>query len=140
MIAKFACFRSNLYNMYKTSSLFGCLGSLLHNWIAVKIAYGLQGLGRIFCQRPHQGAILENNVPFQIGNGPQLWLVKLWLFKLTTIDCAYDRLFSGLKDIHFFLIHTIFTYKNDNKSLWAQAAPILEWLFNVLAIAFLWGI
>jgi hypothetical protein len=26
---------------------------------------------------PHQGAILENNVPFQISNGPQLWLVKL---------------------------------------------------------------
>jgi hypothetical protein len=22
-------------------------------------------------------AILENNVPFQISNGPQLWLVKL---------------------------------------------------------------
>ena len=49
----------------------------------------LQGLGRFFCQRdygplPHQGAILENNVPFQIcngpfqiSNGPQLWLVKL---------------------------------------------------------------
>ena len=48
------------------------------------------GLGRIFCQRdwlltwPHQGAILENNVsfqicngPFQISNGPQLWLIKL---------------------------------------------------------------
>ena len=57
--------------------------SLLHNWIAVKIAYGLQGLGRIFCQRDwpftwtHQGAILENNVPFQISNGPQLWLDKL---------------------------------------------------------------
>ena len=26
---------------------------------------------------PHQGAILENNVPFQISNRPQLWLVKL---------------------------------------------------------------
>jgi hypothetical protein len=33
---------------------------------------------------PHQGAILDNNVPFQIcngpfqiSNGPQLWLVKL---------------------------------------------------------------
>ena len=27
---------------------------------------------------PHQGAILENNVPFQICNGPfQIWLVKL---------------------------------------------------------------
>jgi hypothetical protein len=26
MIARFACFRSNLYNMYKTSSLFRCLG------------------------------------------------------------------------------------------------------------------
>jgi hypothetical protein len=26
---------------------------------------------------PHQGAILENNVPFKISNGPQLWLVKL---------------------------------------------------------------
>ena len=49
-----------------------------------------QGLGRICCQRdwpltwPHQGAILENIVPFQICNGPfqisnrpQLWLVKL---------------------------------------------------------------
>ena len=42
-----------------------------------------QGLERIFCQRdwlltwPHQGAVLQNNVPFQISNGPQLSLVKL---------------------------------------------------------------
>jgi hypothetical protein len=26
---------------------------------------------------PHQGAVLQNNVPFQISNGPQLSLVKL---------------------------------------------------------------
>ena len=38
------------------------------------------GVGKNFLSKrlwPHQGAILENNVPFQISNGPQLWLVKL---------------------------------------------------------------
>jgi hypothetical protein len=48
------------------------------------ILYSVAGIGKNFLSRrlwpltwPHQGAILENNVPFQISNVPQLWLVKL---------------------------------------------------------------
>jgi hypothetical protein len=60
--------------------------SLLHNWIAdcCQNCIWVTGIGKNFLSKrlwpftwPHQGAILENNVPFQIGNGPQLWLVKL---------------------------------------------------------------
>ena len=59
--------------------------------IFVELNYTLSGIGKTFMSKrlwpltwPHQGAILENNVPFQIyngpfqiSNGPQLWLVKL---------------------------------------------------------------